>query len=77
MGKESDRLRIMQEIEIWPYEQMVHAQPSILPWKLLNWDRKKTVIYTYIFIYQARWKEALLSWFGDYNLVKYLSLFYD
>ena len=29
MGGQSDPLGIVQEIEIWPYEQMVYAHPSI------------------------------------------------
>ena len=33
MGRQGDPLGDMQEIEIWPYEQMVHAQPSTSPWK--------------------------------------------
>ena len=33
--KQVDALRIGQKIEIWPYEQMVYAQPRICPGK---WD---------------------------------------
>ena len=29
MGGEGDPLGIVQEIEIWPYEQVVYAQPRI------------------------------------------------
>ena len=31
MGGEGDPLKIVQEIEIWPYEQMIYAQPRICP----------------------------------------------
>ena len=31
MGGKGDPLGIVQEIEIWPYEQMVSAQPRICP----------------------------------------------
>ena len=31
MGGQSDPLRIVQEVEVWPYEQMVYAQPRICP----------------------------------------------
>ena len=33
MGGQSDPLGNVQEIEIWPYEQMVYAQPSTCPRK--------------------------------------------
>ena len=31
MGVNRDLLGIVQEIEVWPYEQMVYAQPRICP----------------------------------------------
>ena len=33
-SRQGNPLWIVQEIEIWPYEQMVYAQPSICPAKL-------------------------------------------
>ena len=38
MGGKDHLLEIMQEIEIWPYYQMVHAQTRIHPGE---WDTKK------------------------------------
>ena len=35
-----DPLGIEQEIEIWPYEQMVYAQHRIPPWKWASWILK-------------------------------------
>ena len=35
LGGESDLLGIVQEIEIWPHEQMVYAQTRICPGE---WD---------------------------------------
>ena len=35
MGGKGDPLGIVQEIWIWPYEQMVYAQPSTCPGE---WD---------------------------------------
>ena len=35
MGRQSDPLRTAQEIEIWPYEQMIYTQPHIGPGE---WD---------------------------------------
>ena len=35
LGGQSDSLGIVQEIELWPYEQMVYAQPKICPGE---WD---------------------------------------
>ena len=40
MGGEGDPLRIVQEIEIWLYEQVVHAQTSIFPGK---WDTQSSL----------------------------------
>ena len=31
MGVQNDPLGVVQETEIWPYEQIVYAQPSICP----------------------------------------------
>ena len=45
MCGEDDPLGIVQEIEIWPYEQMVYAQPRMCPgeWDTQSpqefWDR--------------------------------------
>ena len=40
-----DKQRIEQEIKIWPYEHMVHAQPRIRPRK---WDAENfSVILRY------------------------------
>ena len=38
MGGQADPLGDVQEIEIWPYEQMVYAQPSTCPgeWDILT-----------------------------------------
>ena len=38
LSEEDDLLGIVQEIEIWPYEQMVHAQRIIHPgeWNVQN-----------------------------------------
>ena len=33
MGWQGDQLGIVQEIQIWPYEQMFYAQPRIHPRK--------------------------------------------
>ena len=35
MVGQDDPLGIVQEIEIWTYEQMVYAEPRICPWE---WD---------------------------------------
>ena len=35
LGGQGEPLEIVQEIEIWPYKQMVYAQPRINPGK---WD---------------------------------------
>ena len=35
MGGEGDPLGIVQEIEVWPYKQMIYAQPGICP---REWD---------------------------------------
>ena len=35
LGGQDDPLGIVQEIETWPYEQMVYAQPRIHP---VEWD---------------------------------------
>ena len=37
LGGEGDPLGIVQEVKIWPYEQMVYAQPRICSGKVL-WD---------------------------------------
>ena len=31
LGGQGDSLGIMQEIEVWTYEQMIYAQPRICP----------------------------------------------
>ena len=33
MGQEYDLLGSVQEIEIWPYDQMVYGQPKIRSWE--------------------------------------------
>ena len=38
MGSEGDPLGIVQEISIWPYEQVGYAQPRILPGE---WDAQR------------------------------------
>ena len=35
LGGQGDPFGIMQEVEVWPYEQMVYAQPRICP---REWD---------------------------------------
>ena len=35
MSGQDDPLRVVQEIRIWPYEQMVYAQPRSFPGE---WD---------------------------------------
>ena len=35
MGGKGSSLKILQEVEIWPYEQMAYAQPRICP---REWD---------------------------------------
>ena len=48
MGGQGDPQRIVKEIEIWPYEQMVYVQPRIRPgkWNALNsqgfWDTNRS-----------------------------------
>ena len=39
MGGQGDQLRIVQEFEIWPFAQMVYAQPWIFPRK---WDEQNS-----------------------------------
>ena len=34
LDRQGDPLRIVQEIEVWPYEQMIYAQPRILFWRM-------------------------------------------
>ena len=44
MGEKGDLLGNMQKTKIWPYEQVVHAQPRIRPaW----WDTQTSEILRY------------------------------
>ena len=49
MGGEGDPLGILQEIELWPCEQVVYAQPRIHPveWDVWNsrgfWDSNRSL----------------------------------
>ena len=40
MGGKGDPLGIVQESEIWPYDQMVYAQTRICP---RNWDAQNSL----------------------------------
>ena len=44
VGEESDPLGIVQEIEIWPYYQMVYAQTRNFPGELGAWNSLRFLV---------------------------------